>query len=240
MEIVDYTLDDHVAIVTMNSKDNRFNLTFMKAFMDVLDKIENETKAGAIVVRSAHEKIWSNGIDLDWLFPAIENEGPEAAKRFFIKLMRFLRRILTYPMITVAVINGHAFAGGALLACAFDFRFMRSDRGFFCLPEIDLKIPFLPGMDAIIKKAMPTKSFEMEFTGARLTAQECEKHGLVRKACHLDGLMDEALTFAKSMNKDRETLSIMKNITFTDIIRIMDETDPGHIEKMSANFLSYK
>ena len=80
MELVDYTLDDHVAIVTMNSKDNRFNLTFMEAFMDVLDKIENETNAGAIVVRSAHEKIWSNGIDLDWLFPALENEGPEAAR----------------------------------------------------------------------------------------------------------------------------------------------------------------
>ena len=52
--------------------------------------------------------------------------------------------------------------------------------------------------------------------------------------------MDEALTFAKSMNKDRKTLGIMKVISFTEILRIMDEADPGHIEKMSANFLSYK
>jgi len=240
MGIVDYTLDDHVAIVTMNSKDNRFNLTFLKAFMDVLDKIENETNASAIVVWSAHEKIWSNGIDLDWLFPAVENEGPEAAKKFFTELMGFLRRILTYPMITIAAINGHTFAGGALLACAFDFRFMRSDRGFFCLPEIDLKIPFLPGMDAIMKKAMPTKYLEMQFTGARLTAQECEKHGIVRKACHLDSLMDETLAFAKSMNKDRKALETMKLTTFTEILKILNEADPGHIEKMSANFLSYK
>lgn len=240
MEIVDYTLDDNVAVVTMNSGDNRFNLTFLEAFSDVLDKIENETKAGAVVVRSANEKIWSNGIDLDWLFPAVESGGPEAAKEFFIKMMGFLRRLLTYPMITVAVINGHAFAGGALLACAFDFRFMRSDRGFFCLPEIDLKIPFLPGMDAIMKKAMPTEYLEMQFTGARLTAQECEKHGIVRKACHLDDLMDETLAFAKSMNKDRKALGTMKMISFTEILKILDEADPGHIEKMSANFLSYK
>ena len=234
MPLVDYTLDDHVAVVTMDSGENRFNLNFLDAFLDVLDKIENETEAGALVVWSANEKIWSNGIDLDWLLPAVQSEGPELAKKFFSTLMHFLRRLLTYPMITVAAINGHAFAGGALLACAFDLRFMRSDRGFFCLPEIDLKFPFLPGMNAIMNKAMPTKSLEMQFTGARLNAQECEKHGIVMKACPLDNLMDEVMAFAKTMNKDRATLAAMKNISFAEIIRIMEEADPIYIQKQIA------
>jgi len=233
--MIDFTLDEHVAVLTMNSGENRLNLNFVRAFMEVLDRIEKETAAGVLAVKSADVKIWSNGIDLDWLLPAVKNEGPQVGRTFFTELMAFLQRLVTYPMITIAAINGHAFAGGALLACAFDFRFMRSDRGFFCLPEIDLKFPFLPGMDAILKKAMPTKYLELQFSGARLTAQECERLQIVAKACHLDDLMTEVLAFAKKMNKDRKTLGTMKRISFAEISSIIAEKDPGEIEKLVAS-----
>ena len=239
MEIIDFALDDHVAVVSMNSGDNRFNLKFVEAFLDVLDQIENETQAGALVVKSSDPKIWSNGIDIGWLIPAVQKEGPEVAKIFLKKLMEFFRRILTYPMITVAAINGHAFAGGAVMACAFDFRFMRSDRGFFCLNEIDLKMTFLPGMDAIMRKAMPVKYSEMQITGKRLNAQECEAQNIISKACHLDELMDEVMAFAKSMNKHRTALGTMKKVSFAEILRIMDEVDPGYIEDMAATLKAF-
>ena len=48
-----------------------------------------------------------------------------------------------------------AFGGGAILACACDYRLMRSDRGFFCFPEVDVNIPFLPGMLASVQRAVP-------------------------------------------------------------------------------------
>ena len=84
----------------------------------------------------------------------------------------------------MAAINGHAFAGGAIMACAFDFRFMRSDRGYFCFPEVDIQIPFMPGMDAILKKALPTSLvLEAQLTGKRYTAAELEAQRVVLKAC---------------------------------------------------------
>ena len=51
------------------------------------------------------------------------------------RVHRLFARVLAFPRITVAAINGHAFAGGGMLALAHDFRVMRSDRGYFCLPE---------------------------------------------------------------------------------------------------------
>ncbi len=236
MAIVDYTMDEHVAIVTMNHNENRYNPKFLEAFLDVLDQVENEAEARTLIVRSAHEKIFSNGIDLEWLVPILQDQKIEPAKAFFYLLNRVFKRLLTYPMITIAAINGHAFAGGAILCCAFDFRFMRSDRGFFCFPEVDLGIPFLPGMNAMLKKALPMYMVEeMEYTGKRLTAEECEKHHIITKACHLRNLMDEVLAFAKGLKKERGIITEMKSRLNGDIIHAIDVEDVPYIESGKYN-----
>lgn len=145
MALTEYTLHDHVALLTLNSGENLFNPVFLDAFLEVLDRLETETEASTLVVHSAHEKIFCNGIDLAWLAPVIQAGDLQTAKNFLYQLNRLYRRVATYPMVTIAAMNGHTFAGGAMLSCAFDFRFMRADRGFFCLPEVDLGIPFCPG-----------------------------------------------------------------------------------------------
>jgi Delta3-Delta2-enoyl-CoA isomerase len=236
MALFEYQLDDHVAVVTMNHGENRFSYDFLKAFEDLLEEIEQQTRATAVLVKSGHEKIWSNGIDLEWLLVEVVRD-PEAGVRFPSLLMRFLRRLLTYPLITIAAINGHAFAGGAIMACAFDFRFMRSDRGYFCFPEVDIQIPFLPGMDAILKKALPTPLLlEAQLTGKRYTAAELEAHRVVRKACPENDLMKEALAFAKTQNKTREILKTMKEVTFKNILRIMENDDPAYLDSLKGSF----
>ncbi|OIP25837.1 MAG: enoyl-CoA hydratase [Dehalococcoidia bacterium CG2_30_46_19] len=236
MALIEYELDENVAVVTMNSGENRFNLAFLDEFLSVLDTIENNTDANALVVRSSHEKIFSNGIDLDWLIPFVQKNDLDTAKKFLYTMNSLFKRLLIYPMPTIAAITGHAFAGGAIMCCAFDFRFMRSDRGFFCFPEVDLGIPFLPGMIAIAKKAIPMyKLEEMKYTGKRLTAYECEEHHIVMKACHINDLMSEALSFAKGLNKGRKIIRAMKEGMYKDIVHVMDEEDPLIIESGKLN-----
>lgn len=231
MALVQYTLDESVAIMTLNSGENRFNPTFLNAVLDTLDTIETDTAATTLLVSSTHEKIFSNGIDLDWLVPLIQKKNIEGAKDFFNLLNRVFKRVLTYPLLTVAAINGHAFAGGALLCCAFDFRFMRTDRGYFCLPEVDLGIPFLPGMNMLLKKAIPMyKVEEMQFTGCRLTADQCLEHHIVSGACARDDLMPTALAFAKTLNKKRGIVAEMKKRLYTDVLHAIDVQDVPYIE----------
>lgn len=236
MSLVTYTLQDHVAIVTLNSGENRFNPDFLSAFLGTLDEIEHQTEASTLVVTSAHEKIFSNGIDLEWLVPIIHADDIPRAKTFFYQLNSLFKRLVTYPMITIAAINGHAFAGGAILCCAFEFRFMRSDRGFFCFPEVDLGIPFLPGMNALLKKAIPMyKLEEMEYTGVRLTAAECECHHIVMKSCTLEELMPQVLTFAASLHKKRPIIAEMKKRLNAPIVHAIDVEDVPYIESGKFN-----
>lgn len=231
MAVIEYTLDEKVAVLTMNDGENRFNPGFLKVFLGVLDEIEQKTDVNALVVTSSHEKIFCNGIDLDWLAPLIQKGDKESTTAFLYTMNELLKRILLYPMPTIAAISGHAFAGGAIMSCAFDFRFMRSDRGYFCFPEVDLGVPFLPGMIAIVRKAVPMYKFEeMKYTGKRITAEECEAHHIVLKACHRDELMDEALSFAKGLNKRREIMAEMKKRMYKDIVHSIEVEDPPLIE----------
>ena len=124
MTLVKFAVNAHVATITLNDGENRFNPEFINAYLGVLDEIERTTDATTLVVTSAHEKIFSNGIDLEWLVPVIQNNDIALAKDYFYLLNRMFKRIVTYPLVTVAAISGHAFAGGVIMCCAFYFRFM--------------------------------------------------------------------------------------------------------------------
>jgi len=228
---IEIKMEGQVAVVTLNEGENRLNLDFLEKFMDALDHIEKQTDANVLVVRGAHEKIFSNGIDLEWLMPIMQKNDTATAKKFIETMMSLFKRILLYPMPTIVALTGHAFAGGAIMSCYFDFRFMRSDRGFMCFPEVDLGIPFLPGMMTAMSKAIPRyKLEEMVITGKRLTAQECEEHHIITKACHIDQLMEEVMNFAKLQNKRRVIVAAIKEELNKNIVYAIEHEDKPIIE----------
>lgn len=236
MSLIELKMVDNAAVVTLNSGENRFNPEFLNAFLNVLDDVEEIESASVLIVQSAHEKIFSNGIDLDWLTPHVQNKDIDTSKDFFYELNDLFKRVLMYPMQTIAAINGHCFAGGAILACAFDYRYMRTGRGFFCFPEVDLGIPFLPGMTALLKKSIPLyKVVDMQLSGIRLTAEECEKHHIVKKACPLEELLPTALEFAKTLNKRRPVIRELKKVLYKDILHAIMVEDIPFIESGRLN-----
>jgi len=141
-------------------------------------------------------------------------------------------------MPVIAAIGGHAVAGGAILACACDFRFMRSDKGFFFFSEVDMGIPFLPGMQAFCRKAIPEYKFgEMMYTGKRYLATEMEAHHVILKACaDKEALTAESLAFARTFNKQQRVFGEMKRRMHKEIIEIMDNQDKTYIEPLNIFF----
>ena len=232
MAKLELKLEGRVAVVTMNENDNRLNLDMCTSFLDMLDRIEKETDASTLVVKSGHGWIWSYGFDTDWVDRMIEVGNKEIVAKFLLKGIELRKRLLTYPMITIAAINGHVYGGAAVLACCFDYRFMRSDRGFFCIPAIDRNYPVIPGTVALLRKVLPAYLVdEAILTGKRYTGTECAEHHIIAATYPDNVLMDKVMAFADGLNRGRGIIGEMKRVRNAHITRLMEGEDRRHIER---------
>ncbi|HPQ67554.1 MAG TPA: enoyl-CoA hydratase-related protein [bacterium] len=235
MPVIRWEKVDSVANVIMDQGENRHNPEFIADFLRVFDEVEADKSIRALVLSSSDPKSWSQGIDLNWVMSILGDEVKrEQLKGFLSGLNDMFIKMLTFPMPVIAAISGHTFGDGAIMACACDFRFMRADRGFFCFPEVDLNIPFLPGMLAIVRRAFPYyKLEEMIFTGKRVGAQEMAEHHAIVKACpDLESLQTEVMAFAKTFQKERGIVRELKKRMHKEILEIIEKEDPPYINSM--------
>mmetsp|Transcript_1684 Transcript_1684/g.5997 ORF Transcript_1684/g.5997 Transcript_1684/m.5997 type:complete len:234 (+) Transcript_1684:51-752(+) len=159
-----------VWVLTLNNGDNRFNPESMTLLNSLLDEVEQDRK-GRVLVTTGTGKFFSNGLDQTYM---MECGDPAAVERMLGQFESLLARMLSFPLYTIAAINGHAFAGGAMFSCAHDFRVMRTGRGYFCMNEIDLGMVTSAGMTGVIKTRIsdPGVLRDVMLVGKRYSAEQ--------------------------------------------------------------------
>jgi len=168
---------DDVFVLDLGDTENRFHPDWLISVNARLDEIDKAADPRALVV-AATGKFFSNGLDLEWLAA-----HPDRERDYIASVQRLFARVLTLPLVTVAAIQGHAFAAGAMLTLACDFRVMRADRGFWCLPEADIGLPFTPGMSGLIQARLtPRAAHEAMITARRYGGADAAAAGIVDQA----------------------------------------------------------
>jgi enoyl-CoA hydratase/carnithine racemase len=187
------TLDrqDDVYLLDLGGDENRFHPDWLTQVDALLDEIGKSDEPRALVTR-ATSKFWSNGLDLEWLLA-----HPDEYAAYSAKVHALLARVLSLPIVTVAALQGHTFAAGAMLSLCHDLRVMRADRGFWCLPEADINIPFTPGMSALIQARLtPQTAHEAMVTARRFGGQEAYARQIVDHAVSESEVLDTAIALA--------------------------------------------
>ncbi len=197
-----------MALVRMGAGENRFNRTSIDAWHAALNALESIEGPLALVTTGA-ERFYSNGLDLDWLL----GEGA-SDKTFLNDVERLLIRILDFPAITVAAVNGHAFAAGAMLATAHDIVIMREDRGFWCLPEVDLGLPLTSTMFEVVAAHLPRATLRSSLlTGHRYPGSEALSSGIAHELANEDSVVTRAMERALELaQKDRQVIREHKRL----------------------------
>jgi enoyl-CoA hydratase/carnithine racemase len=216
---MDIERDGGLAVVRLGDGPNAFDGDFVAALEGALDEVEADAGAQALVTTGGG-KHYSNGYDLDFL----GSLDGDALSGFLDRSRHVLARVLAFPLPTAAALNGHAFGIGAMLALAHGRRVMRSDRGWFCLPEIDLGMQFHPSMLALINLALPAASAqEAILTGRRYGGADAVAAGIAHAVAGEDELVPTAGAVLEPFTgKDRAMAARMKRDLYAPVLAALE------------------
>ena len=217
--MIDLEFDDGVFVLRMRDGENRLNLDFVRALNEALDEVEASTGPAALVT-TGEGKFYSNGLDLAWM----QGEGATQMSEFGPLLQRTFARLVAFPVITVAALNGHVFAAGAVLSLTQDFRVMRADRGFFCLPEVDLQVPFPAGILSVVQSRLPAAMLhEAILSGRRYGAADALAGGVIDAALPDAEVLPRAVEMARGLaEKHRPTLVALKRALYSEVLEKLE------------------
>ena len=186
--------DGDVFVLDLGDGDNRFDGDTVPALHAALDEVAAATGPGALVT-TASGKIWHNGLDLDH----VASLGDDMVA-WLGSVQHCFARLLTLPVPSVAALVGHTFAGGAMLAMAHDERIMRADRGYLCLPEVDLGMTFTPGMEALLDAKLPQPAkHRLGVLGERVGGPDALALGVVDAVAGDGEVLDAAMARAAAL-----------------------------------------
>lgn len=213
------TTTDGVHVIDLGPTENRFSPDWMSEVEAALDAV---VAAPAPLVVHGSGRFFSNGLDLDWVLA-----NGDQLPAYTTRVEAILARLLTLPVPTAAAVNGHAFGAGAMLALALDWRVMREDRGFFCLPEVDIQIPFTPGMAALIQsKLTPRTAVDTMTTGRRFDGGQAREAGIVDALASEDELLAAAVGLVAPLaGKSADTLGRIKAQMFSPALSALTAGD---------------
>ncbi|MEU1403212.1 enoyl-CoA hydratase-related protein [Streptomyces sp. NPDC005728] len=219
------TLDRHdsVFVLDLGAGENRFHPDWIAAVDEALDQVEKADGPRALVT-AATGKFYSNGLDLDWLLAHADQHHA-----YVVSVHALFARLLSLPVPTVAALQGHTFAAGAMFSLAHDVRVMRADRGFWCLPEADINIPFSPGMSALIQSRLtPQTAHEAMTTARRYGGHDALAAAVVDHAVGEDAVRDTAVELAAAQAaRAGETLGTIKTRMYAPVLALLrDTTNP--------------
>lgn len=215
------TREGDVFTLRVSDGENKLGQVALSEWNRALDAVI-KTGSDKVLIVTGADHYWSTGLDLTEMdrMSHLEREA------FLARVDALLAKILTAPFVTVAALNGHAYAAGGLLALAHDYRIMRSDRGYFCLPSIDVGIPFTAGMAALIADKIPQPvAHDLVISGRQIDADEAFRAGIVTRAVDADQVLPVSAELARGLTgKDAATLSTVKRRIYHNSIRLLSRS----------------
>lgn len=197
MEQVLLTVENHIALVTLNRADslNAFNFETLLELQAKVEEIRINPDVRTVIFIGAGEKAFSVGADLK----ERKTLTDEQVKRNLYKINEIFSAIDQLPQPTIAAINGFAFGGGMELALACDFR-IAAKEALMGLTETSLAIiPGAGGTQRLPRLIGTAKALELILTAKRLSAEEASHYGLLTKVVERKELLTECVSFASQI-----------------------------------------
>jgi enoyl-CoA hydratase len=219
-QMFDVTHRGPVAVLQMtHGKANAMDIEFCRELTAQVHACAQST-AGALVI-TGQGKMFSAGVDL----PRLIAGGAAYAREFLPAMNHAFETLFAFTKPLVAAVNGHAIAGGCVLACCADYRIMAREPGRIGVPELLVGVPFPVVPLEIVRFATPPQHVQaLIYRGLTLAADEALRYGLVDAVADPDRALDEAVAVAEGLAAvPFEAFHLTKRLLRERVIRQMRE-----------------
>ncbi len=184
-----------IVVVTMrHGKANALDIEFCEALAAHFDELRH-SNAKAVVL-TGHGRIFSAGVDLRRL----SEGGVDYIRAFLPALQRLFEAVFFHPHPVVAAINGHAIAGGGVLAICADRRIMAEGVGRIGVTELLVGLPFPALAFEILRSAVPARYLaEFTLSGATYETEAALERGWIDETTEPEELMADAIAVAQEL-----------------------------------------
>ena len=223
-----YIYDAPVHYVVFTRPDNTWNLDRINKYLGILDQIEATEGPGVMVTIGTGSRHFSTGFDLPYWTQDVKN-----MKDSILRFSEVMARLLEFPMPTLAVFNGTAYAGGYIWGLCHDSRIMHESLGTICLSELKIGLPLpMPYMLVCKAKLTPIVCSKVCY-GIVVAKQEALQDGLIDDTYTPETLQAKITAFAKrfapmgaareaimtnKQNQYESTINGCRSFTFTPIL----------------------
>jgi len=232
--------------VTMNtSPANSISAAFFSDWSDALDRIYRHHLHHPIIL-TGQGTIFSAGVDIKYAFD--RKHGPEAVsflQRYFQQMGDFFVRHWTIPVPTIAAINGHAIAGGCIMALVHDFRVAvnATPAPRIGLNEVQVGVPFPPFAIEIPQRVLANNVARMTIMGGNLYEfPKASQMGILDEVVNGDkeALLQTAIAWAKKFPPHSlPAFRVMKEVLLAPSLERLKAQDKNEYKKHAENLIKY-
>ena len=178
-----------------HGKASALDLELLQALKEAFTAAEADTQLRAVILTGTGG-IFSAGVDLKRIL-----DGGEAYAQQFVPLLDQVfetQFAMTKPV--VAAINGHAIAGGCILALACDIKLMANGKGRIGIPELKVGVPFPVSALEILRFSVPKSALQaLLYEAETHSAEQGYGEGLVDEVLEPEDLMPRATQLASQL-----------------------------------------
>ena len=196
--LVDYSVNDHIAVITLNDPPaNTYSYEMMQQLDAAILRARMDEAVQVIVITGQGDKFFCAGADIQML----TNVTPTFKYYFCLHANETLNRLEQTPKLVIAAINGHCVGGGLEVAMAADLRIARKGAGKLGLPEVSLGVlPGTGGTQRLARIVGKSKAIELMVTGELFDFERGLELGVINQIIEAekgDQFRDQVMDYAR-------------------------------------------
>jgi len=191
-------------VVRMDSNSmNKMDKKFLDDLHATFDFLRSEDAEKPVILTSASKSSFSVGLDFDYCFEIFGRQDLQETAAWFDYFRSAIVKVYSYPAKTIALINGHAFAGGLILALCCDFRIASNAKTRYALNEVSIGIPMPAVYTEIIRRKVGDRpAFDTILTGRVFDELEALQLGFVDRLEAPENLIDAGIREVRKLDRN--------------------------------------